>query len=51
MFQRWGITIRNHYQPMLVSKKKKFFTNGDEENLIYLVPELCSPTGLSEAMR
>lgn len=46
------INLSNHQQPMLVSKKKKSFKiEGDESELVYLVPELCTLTGLTQKMR
>lgn len=43
-------------QPLLLSKKKKsiskqFNKNDDDEAMVYLVPELCSLTGITESMR
>jgi len=38
-------------QPMLVSKPKKNYSHNGDENLIYLVPELCRMTGLTDRMR
>ncbi|XP_015373015.1 PREDICTED: piwi-like protein 2 [Diuraphis noxia] len=39
-------------QPMLVSKKKKSFKiPGDESKWVYLIPELCTMTGLTTKMR
>ncbi|VVC26674.1 Piwi domain,Ribonuclease H-like domain,PAZ domain [Cinara cedri] len=49
---KWGITIHGDTQPLLVSKNKKSIRRfGLEETLIYLVPELCLMTGLTDAMR
>jgi len=37
---------------MLVSKNKKFMRRfGGEDALVYLVPELCIMTGITNAMR
>ncbi|XP_027854008.2 piwi-like protein Siwi [Aphis gossypii] len=48
---RYGINISNQKQPMLISKKKKSFRiEGEETELVYLVPELCSMTGLTIRM-
>ena len=38
-------------QPMLVSRPKKNYSQNDDENLLYLVPELCRMTGLTDKMR
>jgi hypothetical protein len=38
-------------QPMLVSLQKKSHLPPGQDSLIYLVPELCCMTGLSEQMR
>ncbi|XP_050063196.1 piwi-like protein Siwi [Aphis gossypii] len=48
--ERYGITISNQKQPMLISKKKKSF-NCVETELVYLVPELCTLTGITNKMR
>ncbi|KAE9523124.1 hypothetical protein AGLY_016478 [Aphis glycines] len=48
--ERYGITISNQKQPMLISKKKKSIGSVKTE-LVYLVPELCTMTGLSNTMR
>ncbi|XP_016658527.1 piwi-like protein Siwi isoform X1 [Acyrthosiphon pisum] len=50
--EKHKINLSNHQQPMLVSKKKKSFQiEGDECELVYLVPELCTLTGLTQKMR
>ncbi|XP_060874625.1 piwi-like protein Siwi [Metopolophium dirhodum] len=50
--EKHKINLSNHQQPMLVSKKKKSFKiEGDESELVYLVPELCTLTGLTQKMR
>jgi hypothetical protein len=41
-----GVNIRDLNQPMLLSKKDKF----DKEE-VWLVPELCEMTGLTDSMR
>lgn len=44
--------MRDHQQPMLISKNKKSARQfSGEDILIYLVPELCIMTGITEAMR
>ncbi|KAL5238818.1 hypothetical protein ACI65C_006228 [Semiaphis heraclei] len=50
--EKWHITIRTARQPMLVSKNKKSMQrSGGEDALVYLVPELCIMTGITDAMR
>ena len=36
---------------MLVSKPKKNHSHNGDDNLIYLVPELCHMTGITDSMR
>ncbi|XP_026813338.1 piwi-like protein Siwi isoform X2 [Rhopalosiphum maidis] len=49
--QRYNINISNQRQPMLISKKKKSFRiEGEETELVYLVPELCTMTGITQNM-
>jgi len=38
-------------QPMLVSRRKKNHSHNGDDSLIYLVPELCHMTGITEDMR
>jgi len=39
-------------QPMLISKNKRSIRRfGVEDTLVYLVPELCIMTGITDAMR
>jgi len=42
--RRWGVLIKNKDQPLLVSSLK-------EIGQIYLIPELCIMTGITDAMR
>ncbi|XP_005096149.1 piwi-like protein 1 [Aplysia californica] len=47
----WNITIRDKDQPLLVSRPtERDRRRGDEQNL-YLLPELCTITGLSDQVR
>jgi len=48
---RYGITITEREQPMLVSYPKKKDINKGMTTNIYLVPSLCHMTGLSDDMR
>ncbi|PNF25797.1 hypothetical protein B7P43_G11743 [Cryptotermes secundus] len=50
-FQKYKVKIRDLSQPMLVSLRKKRNLLSGQDCLIYLVPELCCMTGLSEQMR
>jgi hypothetical protein len=43
--------IREPKQPMLVSRPKKKNRKSGDDILIYLVPELCCMTGLTDNMR
>jgi len=36
---------------MLMSRPKKDHSHNDDDSLIYLVPELCRVTGITEGMR
>lgn len=44
---KYGITIRNSKQPMLVTKSKTRDRQAGEAERVYLVPELCRATGAS----
>ncbi|KAI8735952.1 piwi protein 1 [Biomphalaria glabrata] len=49
--EHWNITILDKDQPLLVSRPtEKDLRRGDKKNL-FLIPELCIITGLSEQMR
>ncbi|XP_055386002.1 protein piwi-like [Condylostylus longicornis] len=50
-YQKYQIRIRDPEQPLLASRNRERRTRNDEDNRIYLVPELCRVTGLSENMR
>jgi len=44
--------VRGGKQPMLITKNKKSAKRfGIENTLIYLVPEFCIMTGITDAMR
>ncbi|XP_036145933.1 piwi-like protein Siwi [Monomorium pharaonis] len=47
--KKYKIEITNPTQPMLVTKTKRKGNAGQE--LVYLVPELCRATGLTESMK
>ncbi|CAH0747836.1 unnamed protein product [Bemisia tabaci] len=48
---KWGITIRDLNQPMLIHKSKARELRAGMASFIYLIPELCSMTGLDDGMR
>lgn len=48
---KYRLNIRDHKQPLLVSKCKEKDIRGGQDKTVLLVPELCHVTGLSEAMR
>ncbi|XP_059490462.1 piwi-like protein Siwi [Neocloeon triangulifer] len=47
---KYQIVIRNTHQPLLVSRVKSN-APGDPESSVYLIPELCRMTGLTDEMR
>ncbi|KAL5239162.1 hypothetical protein ACI65C_006572 [Semiaphis heraclei] len=50
--EKWNLTIHTAKQPMLISKNKRSVRKfGEEDTLVYLVPELCIMTGITVAMR
>ncbi|CAL7950934.1 unnamed protein product [Xylocopa violacea] len=48
---KYQIRIRNDSQPMLVTRLKPRERRADQTDLVYLVPELCRATGLTDNMR
>ncbi|XP_072749507.1 piwi-like protein Siwi [Anoplolepis gracilipes] len=48
---KYKITITNATQPMLVTKTKSKIRNAGQGEFVYLVPELCRATGLTDNMR
>lgn len=48
---RYNIVIRDKKQPMLVSNPKARDKRDGRNQLIYLIPELCRATGLTDKMR
>lgn len=48
---RYDLTIKDENQPMLVSKPKPRDVRAGNDQVLYLVPELCRPTGLTDKMR
>ncbi|XP_050438179.1 piwi-like protein Siwi isoform X2 [Adelges cooleyi] len=51
--EQWNLDIRGGRQPMLISKYKKKSVRqfGAEDTLVYLVPEFCKVTGLTNELR
>ncbi|CAL1675441.1 unnamed protein product [Lasius platythorax] len=49
--KKYNITITNATQPMLVTRTKPKARNAGQGNFVYLVPELCRATGLTDNMR
>lgn len=49
--QRYGINITERKQPLLVSRAKKNELRAGMAEILYLVPELCRMTGLTENER
>ncbi|KAJ9584895.1 hypothetical protein L9F63_020750, partial [Diploptera punctata] len=50
-YQKYEIRIRNENQPMLITKPKQRVRMQGQDKNIFLVPELCRMTGLSDKMR
>jgi len=48
---KYGLNIQNGGQPLLLSKPSKKDLHRGQTGPIYLVPELCHETGLTEGMR
>ncbi|EFN83189.1 Protein piwi [Harpegnathos saltator] len=50
-WQKYTIRITDMTQPMLVTRTKPRVRNAGQGDLVYLVPELCRATGLTDNMR
>ncbi|KAF4530651.1 hypothetical protein B566_EDAN004890 [Ephemera danica] len=48
---RYNLSIKNPDQPLLVSKSKARELRAGAQETVYLVPELCRMTGLTDRMR
>ena len=48
---RYNLTVRSETQPMLISRPTAKNVRGGSDEPIYLIPELCGMTGLSDSMR
>jgi aubergine-like protein len=51
VMQRYNLTIKYPDQPLLVSKSKAKDLRAGVPETVYLVPELCRMTGLTDDMR
>lgn len=49
--KRYQVTIRSATQPLLVSRPSRRDVNRGDDQPIYLIPELCGMTGLSDDQR
>jgi hypothetical protein len=49
--QKYRVKIKDMSQPMLISVQKRHHISPGQDSLIYLVPELCCMTGLSDRMQ
>ncbi|CAH1646647.1 unnamed protein product [Spodoptera littoralis] len=49
--KKYNITIRDLQQPLLISRSKPRDIRAGMPALVYLVPELCQQTGLTDEMR
>lgn len=45
---RYSLSVRNASQPMLVSLPSRRDKNRGDDQPVYLIPELCGMTGLSD---
>lgn len=50
-FQKYKINIQDTAQPLLISRSKPRDIRAGMPELVYLVPELCRQTGLTDEMR
>uniref|UniRef100_A0A336MFC3 CSON014098 protein n=1 Tax=Culicoides sonorensis TaxID=179676 RepID=A0A336MFC3_CULSO len=49
--KRYSLTIRDLKQPLLLSRPTEKQKRGGKTDFVYLIPELCVPTGLTDNMR
>ncbi|XP_067125118.1 piwi-like protein 1 [Centruroides vittatus] len=49
--RQYDITIRDGRQPLLLCKSRQRELRTEKSNLIYLIPELCCMTGITDEMR
>lgn len=50
-FERYSLKIKDEKQPMLISNPKPRDIRGNRNTVLFLVPELCRTTGLTDKMR
>ncbi|XP_044590639.1 piwi-like protein Siwi isoform X1 [Cotesia glomerata] len=48
---KYGISIRDPKQPLLASRSDQRDRRAGQDEIIYLIPELCRTTGLTDEMR
>ncbi|KAK0175566.1 hypothetical protein PV327_009306 [Microctonus hyperodae] len=49
--QRYGIRIQNPTQPLLLSRSTVRDRRAGKDEMVYLIPELCRATGLTDSMK
>uniref|UniRef100_A0A0P4W194 PAZ domain-containing protein n=1 Tax=Scylla olivacea TaxID=85551 RepID=A0A0P4W194_SCYOL len=49
--KEYQVTVRDPHQPLLLSRPRKRDLRRGQKGNIYLIPELCVATGVSQAMR
>jgi aubergine-like protein len=49
--KRYEVDVRNTSQPMLVSRPSRRDVNRGDDQPVYLIPELCGMTGLSDQQK
>lgn len=50
-FKRYNIIIKDEQQPLIVVKGNKRSFKKENQKMIFLIPELCCLTGISDNMR
>lgn len=51
LFQKYNINIRDEKQPLLITKPKEKSIRGGDDKPVWLIPELCRITGMTERQR
>lgn len=49
--QKYSINIKDDRQPLLLTKPKEKNYRGGEDKPVWLIPELCRVTGMTERQR